>query len=402
MRSQEGRQQPTNMPTRVRPVYEGGLAAVFQDGQPPPSANTGLWYDRYADIWSGQNKGWKPETPRSGPSVRQQFLAEVNHHLQGSGPGLAPLLAALHLRRLALWRAAGATPLFFQQIAPLNSGFGATHVLENGLVWDRNFGLPFLPASGVKGAVRVWACEWAGWDAIEADRLFGDQETHGAGAVIFHGMYPLKVPRLRLDVLNPHVKPGLEGPPGDWLSPQPVFFLTVDSGTRWVTAVQAREGSTADDVTRIVTCMGEAVAGIGLGAKTALGYGLLSRLPGTVLAQLEADWLRQTAQYHAPTSGRAGRGAGGTAGPMSAGGQIATGSASGRPALGPSPRSTSQSSERSTPAELQHPSPRTTQTPAQPRQSKASLKAKEAQRRMMERLRRESHGDANDSTDQSP
>jgi CRISPR-associated protein Cmr6 len=263
---------------RVRPVYEHGLSPVFRP-RPPSTANTGLLYDRYANIWSGAEGSWKPKEPRRGQSVRQAYLAEIVEHADGVGPHVEKLLGALHERRKRLWEALGAKEIELTLAAPLVSGLGMTHALDAGFVWDRNLGVPYLPATSLKGVARAWALDWSGLDERDALRIFGDLRDQGAGSVVFHALYPAVPPRLRIDVLNPHFQdyyrriPSKQTAPGDWLSLVPVFFLTVPAGTGFLTALHLRPGFPSDDLGQAEQCLREALAELGAAGKNAAGYG---------------------------------------------------------------------------------------------------------------------------------
>ena len=258
---------------RVRPVYREVRDVLA--GAPPASANTGLLFDRYANVWSGHPE-WKPA--KAQPSVRLQFLNEVAQHAAARKAVLRPLLEAFHLRRRLLWEKLGARKLVLRSCAPLVSGLGMAHALEAGFVWDRNLGVPFLPGSSLKGAVRAWAEQWA--DAGESDlrRWFGDSSDEGAGCLTFFAAYPVIPPVLRTDVMNPHFKAWYERgeTPGDWLSPEPVFFLAVERAMPFETAVHLRHGGSSRDLDAAAELLAGALSNLGVGAKTAVGYGLFT------------------------------------------------------------------------------------------------------------------------------
>ncbi|MBI4497299.1 MAG: type III-B CRISPR module RAMP protein Cmr6 [Chloroflexi bacterium] len=277
-----GPQDRGGPPARVRPVYRE--ARDLLRPRPPTTANLGLLYDRYADIWSGDAGNWEPQTSRDGGSVRQRFLEEMAQHAQDVAPQLASLLRALHERRAALWRFLDAHEVDVTLATPLVSGTGMTHALEVGFVWDRNLGVPFLPASSLKGATRAWAQHWEGLVGPTLARTFGDRpaetaEAGGAGTVVFHALYPVEPPRVRVDVLNPHFAEYYQGKvrqPGDWLAPQPVFFLTVPAGTRFRTALHTRPDAAPADRAQAERWLHDALSNLGIGAKTAVGYGLFT------------------------------------------------------------------------------------------------------------------------------
>jgi CRISPR type III-B/RAMP module RAMP protein Cmr6 len=62
-------------------------------------------------------------------------------------------------------------------------------------------------------------------------------------------------------------------PPADYLPPNPVYFLTVRSGTQFRFRLMAYN---ADIIEQAVSSMHEAIELLGVGAKTRAGYGGLS------------------------------------------------------------------------------------------------------------------------------
>jgi len=274
----------------LRPIYSGGLEGVFQGGEPPQGANVGLVYDRYADIWKASRRDGSATDIHSDSSLRHEFLKKM----VGSGtatPGWArrelerikPLLEAFHRRRSRLWQSIDALPLELVLSSPMVSGVGMTHALTAGFVWDRNLGVPYLPASSLKGATRAWANpeQWGALAKDDFDRIFGVMEDTGAGSVVFHDLYPLEPPTLRIDLINPHFKDYYQygTPPGDWLEPEPAFFLTIAPGTRFVTALHPRTAAHSKDLDMAAKCVREALENLGLGAKTAVGYGRFKPWP---------------------------------------------------------------------------------------------------------------------------
>jgi CRISPR-associated protein Cmr6 len=258
---------------RVRPVYDNGMASIISNSL-LESANIGLVYDRYADIWSGPEKNWSPED-----GVRLRFMREITQRMDRAASHLGPLLEAFHARRQKLWDFNGAQAIELELLTPLASGIGMSHSLDVGFVWDRNLGVPFLPASSLKGVAFGWARDWSDDDDVKGmvKRVFGDPDDAGAGNTVFHSLYPVTPPKLRVDIINPHFGEyyrNRELPPGDWMAPVPVFFLTVNPGARFRTAIHPRTKAGEADIGITKTCLQEAVENLGVGAKTAVGYGL--------------------------------------------------------------------------------------------------------------------------------
>lgn len=154
--------------------------------------------------------------------------------------------------------------------SPLITGIGQTHPNEVGMVFDHTIGIPYIPASSVKGIVRFVhtlglidsddASEFIKQDDkgeyIEESNpktlipfLFGgdlDIKKAGkkeiekrSGKIIFLDAYPDKVPDLHVDIMNPHYgdyysDENGKTPPADYLDPTPIKFLTVKPGTVFI------------------------------------------------------------------------------------------------------------------------------------------------------------------------
>lgn len=148
--------------------------------------------------------------------------------------------------------------------------------METGITLHRIFGLPIIPASGLKGAARAYAqlVEGRSEDNPELVAVFGTTEQ--AGKIVFLDAIPLKVPKFELDIMNPHFpdyyRTRGEEAPSDWQSPNPVFFLTV-SETPYLFVIAAR---TRDSVYLLDTSerwLKGALKELGIGAKTSADYG---------------------------------------------------------------------------------------------------------------------------------
>jgi CRISPR-associated protein Cmr6 len=108
-------------------------------------------------------------------------------------------------------------------------------------------------------------------------RVFGS--TAREGEVIFFDAFPSpsQVPKLELDIMNPHYGPYYtdekgEKPPADYYSPVPVYFLALKKGTRF----RFRWASKDDHLLGCVKdWLKEAIKVFGVGAKTRAGYGEL-------------------------------------------------------------------------------------------------------------------------------
>ena len=177
--------------------------------------------------------------------------------------------------------------------SPLVTGIGNTHPSEVGMTIDHNLGIPYIPASSLKGIVRFvhtisladeafkmnkvdvrgYFDDEADWTKIST--MFGKGGDDGnRGKVIFLDAYPENPPQLHVDIMNPHYLPyySERKPPADDHKLIPIKFLTVAKGTTFEFRVLIDKR--ASDIEQAVsTAIKNALEIEGIGAKTAVGYG---------------------------------------------------------------------------------------------------------------------------------
>lgn len=229
-------------------------------GFPPPGAqgNAGLRFDKFFDLWNDKGDGipdgdkFKWVKKISGPVGEKDQLAEYADRTR-------KLAAALQ----------GASFTAKTQ-GRLVAGTGRSHPIEVGFAWHHTLGVPYIPGSGLKGIVKSWAEEW---EDRKLDDLLGVMER--VGQVVFLDALPIKPVELKADVMTPHYGEYYQGksPPGDWLSPTPIPFLTVADGQEFLFAVVPADLTHASRCKRAIELLQQALAELGAGAKTAAGYG---------------------------------------------------------------------------------------------------------------------------------
>lgn len=225
---------------------------------------------------------------------------------------------------------------------PLTLHLARASALENaGLCLHPIYGFAYLPGTGLKGLARAYAeTVWlaaqpdpvAAWQRIEqvfgwvseSDRgktgTSGDVPDHGnhdksaAGTIVFHDAWPETWPGLLVDIVNNHHPEYYQGdePPGDWQSPNPVYFLAVKPGTAFSFALSKRRGDVKDDLLALARqWLNGGLTALGCGAKTAAGYGAFRPEANTTPVQsprvLEAHYTLElvTPAYLAGASQRA-------------------------------------------------------------------------------------------------
>jgi len=174
------------------------------------------------------------------------------------------------------------------------TGIGETTPTEVGMVFDRNTGLPYIPASSVKGAVRYAYCvNFArkypekiknGESVDEKDidgliELFGSLDTKNSsrGGFAFMDVYSEKPPEIAIDIMNPHYAKYYKGEsndgPVETEEPVPIKFLAVEKGSvfKFRGFFLSKEAESYWD--QLNEAFFTALTELGLGAKTAVGYG---------------------------------------------------------------------------------------------------------------------------------
>ena len=172
---------------------------------------------------------------------------------------------------------------------PFISGLGSGHPTETGMILDRNLGVPYIPASSVKGVCRLaYAINNVepGNSTIDDsifEKYFGSTSDKNPkrGKVIFLDVYPSEKPELKLDIMNPHFQKYYNGDkdntkPLENEEPVPINFLVVSEGCGFtfrclykLSENEKKEGIEKDIEAFFETAFTE----VGFGGKTAVGYG---------------------------------------------------------------------------------------------------------------------------------
>jgi CRISPR-associated protein Cmr6 len=274
-----------------RPLYQFKGEPRFD----PACSHTGLWFDKFCNQWcrDPQKQGLEAWSLKSCSVPKGRTREDVNpksdwiNTVTQPMVGDAKLIIELSKRLADLARALRGQSTIFTTISRFATGLGREHPIENGFAWHPSLGVPYLPGSSVKGLVRAYAATWCEPhpDTQIYDRLFGPRDA--AGSVIFFDALPVAPVRLSADVMTPHYsdyyegkqdKAGKPAAPGDWLSPNPIFFLTVAVSQNFQFTLAPRTTADQDkqDCNLAVKWLEAALIWLGAGAKTAVGYGRFS------------------------------------------------------------------------------------------------------------------------------
>lgn len=263
----------------ILPLYSGH--GLDQLDTCPLQGHPGLWFERcfnqYSPNWSIDKTG------------KQKFLEPLARQV---GDRSALEQQAHRLANLA--ESLDGQTFFQQSNWHFATGLGNPHPVENGLSWHPVLGTPYLPGSAVKGLARAWL-ELNDYCGDIRRQIFGsddktpvaaqdskDQPGMAKGGVIFFDALPLKPVSLTLDVMTPHMgdwyEQGASVPgqadtlPADWHAPVPVFFLVAQRiKLQFALAPRRKADKPLVEVAR--QALVAALANLGAGAKTAVGYG---------------------------------------------------------------------------------------------------------------------------------
>lgn len=271
----------------------GPIEELFGTSVLPGEANAALVWQRYLPCWE-RDRSRPLEKGKEGPLLL--FARAFNE--RGAGSSHGKTLADAH-RRLD---DAGLVAEHVEATTPLIIGIGAAHPLDINLTFDPVLGVPAIPGSALKGLCRAFA-ESEEPGTVDVSRMFGGPIPQKAGGdaspttgdVVFLDALPVGWPRLKVEVMTPHHSAynvlharWLESPPdkrgtapipGDWESPVPVPFLTVAERTRFALRLTTRSGDAA--LRQIaLKLLKQALQDLGIGAKTAVGFGVLNEVSG--------------------------------------------------------------------------------------------------------------------------
>ena len=277
-------------------------------------SNASLFFSRMAQ-WTWNSNAEKLEAKYQAGRNVDSSIVELGREMDLRVESSKMILDAIHARQAAVLASAAMRDVMVWEFrarlqCPYVSGLGSGHPTETGMILDRNSGLPYIPASAVKGVLRL-ACALhiaatepdkirAGSDQVEIPddhpllrRCFGDTDTGRTGGVrgqlVFLDAFPADVPTIRADIMNPHFGKYYAGSQGplETENPIPVKFLTVAEGTEFVfrcfVSPLPDDGLAAPDSPvrplddtdgKVVAAMfSRACKQLGFGAKTAVGYG---------------------------------------------------------------------------------------------------------------------------------
>jgi CRISPR-associated protein Cmr6 len=253
------------------------LALLFAARAIPAGANAGLVFQRYPQVWT------KDFPAPDSMDVRRFLTAFVKAFAD-----LEKLNKPELLRQAKRCKQLADGSWDFTTIDRLAVGLGAEHPTQNGFTFDPVLGVPIIPGSSVRGLVR--ATGRAAGQHEDVERLLGSEpeaRSPVTGRVAFLDAWPIHWPTLEVDIVNPHHpnyyvalqqwRTGKEPWPKPSMveDPKPAFFLTVAPDISFRFGVRWRDNDKVlpDDRERLRSWLESGLAFLGVGAKTAAGYG---------------------------------------------------------------------------------------------------------------------------------
>jgi len=184
-------------------------------------------------------------------------------------------------------------------------GLGQASILETSMTLNRITGIPIIPGSALKGLAASYALlyelkvtkrfeeveqiyqQYKKREIVEMPEgyqnfidIFGTQDA--SGKIIFLDAVPTKAPKLEPDIINNHYPEyyssnNAEQYPTPYQNPVLVYFLTLGKESQFAFAVAGQEqDEKTEQLVKIAKewlCQG--LSELGVGAKTAAGYGYL-------------------------------------------------------------------------------------------------------------------------------
>jgi CRISPR-associated protein Cmr6 len=258
---------PWRMPRDLRwatpyPLPRDTSEALLAEGR---CENFSLVMDRYLAF--GDNRG------------RLELLREFSNRraLVPDYTGLSELIAARDARWQQTADDLGAITFTARPQWRVIVGLGTNDLLEGGITLHPIFGFPIVPTTALKGASRSYARWVLESTDDEMDKLLGtaDEDQKLRGDLLFLEGSPVDPPVVERDVINPIFAAyyrDTKTPPASYLSPSPIFFLTLGSKSRYRFGVASQSGS-RDAAEQGVRWLQGALTELGVGAKISAGYG---------------------------------------------------------------------------------------------------------------------------------
>lgn len=292
----------------------------------PDAGHKGLWFERFFNQYESNSK-WKIVEANTQAGTEEGKKKWIKTVAGKCGDGQT--IQDFAVRQANLCTALEGESRAFETEWHFATGLGNPHPVENGFAWHPTLGVPYLTGAAVKGLVRAWVERWKVFNGARERRTtlyrwFGSEDKNPkvrarlrkwgfippsqgedpdteAGAFIFLDAIPLKPVTLACDVMTPHYGKWYEQGnkiqdanghpdkvPADWHDPVPVPFLVVKAGS-FLFSIAPRTREASEEIDEVMRDLQDALTYLGAGAKTAVGYGAMSRDDASEAALLRSQ-----------------------------------------------------------------------------------------------------------------
>lgn len=241
----------------------------------PRNANAGLWFNKFCNKWRLNGSHWSMKATSSSKPKLNWVQTVCDHPV-----GIPNELHEYTSRITRLVKATGGCLSVFTTEWRLVTGIGLSHPVENGFNWHYSLGTPYIAGSSIKGAVLAFLKHNSSCDMKQSEmaEVFG-HHAH-SGSICFIDAIPVRPVELKEDIITNHYGEWDENnPPGDWMSPNPIPFLTVSAETPFIFSLVPMNAKANKQVDKVMNSLSQTLELSGLGAKTAVGYGRFHRDP---------------------------------------------------------------------------------------------------------------------------
>ncbi len=161
----------------------------------------------------------------------------------------------------------------------LITGIGASSSLEVGMILHHIYGIPYIPSSSIKGLLRYYLKKVKPTSDLDVNVLLGYSNGDNAakGKIVFLDAFPEPGFQISVDIMNNHYQDYYMGdlPPADWMDPNPIKFLTVRDASFVFRMFADKTDVDKSTLEKVAQALSQALTELGIGAKTAVGYGRL-------------------------------------------------------------------------------------------------------------------------------
>lgn len=287
------------------PIYAEGREIYKTLTIQAHNPNAGLWFERFFNHY---HTDWSiPSKATIGHGQDQQEVNPRAYWLKKNFTrtvGDKKHIEAFNKKQLQLVHALDGAYKTFTLEAPFVTGMGNSHPVDNGFTWHTTLGVPYLPASSVKGILRtVFETHLEGENFTDEDKrallfaLFGSttkntQSEHfasQAGGLICFDALPTQQVNMGLNIMTPHagkwyeqgkdiqsIKESPSAVPADWHDPIPVIYLVAKTPSTFLFSLAVRPSPNPlnQELLNYAMSMLEfTLSHYGAGAKTSLGHG---------------------------------------------------------------------------------------------------------------------------------